>query len=81
MSNNVQFDEDEITRPRRAVTGNSTKNTPQFMQSSRSGGMTAWLVRHGLITSESSAKFILLSVVFINFLAAGLIIYFFVLKT
>ena len=38
-----------------------------------------WLIRHGIINSESGAKSLLIGIVVFNFIAMGLIIYFFVL--
>ncbi|HTK33487.1 MAG TPA: hypothetical protein VL335_03005 [Candidatus Paceibacterota bacterium] len=43
-------------------------------------GMVNWLIRHGIITGESSAKAFLIGLISINFIATGLILYFFVLR-
>jgi hypothetical protein len=42
-------------------------------------GMVRWLVRHGIIRGDGGAKFILFGIVAINFIATGLILYFYVL--
>ena len=43
-------------------------------------GMVNWLVSHGIISSESGAKSFLIGLIMINFIATGLILYFFVLR-
>ncbi len=42
-------------------------------------GMANWLVRHGIISSDSGAKVFLIAIVMINFIATGFIMYFYVL--
>jgi hypothetical protein len=41
--------------------------------------MARWLINHGIIDSDSGAKVILIGIVCVNFIAMGLILYFFVL--
>ena len=40
--------------------------------------MSGWLIRHGIIGSESGARVFLMGFVVFNFLLAGLIMYFYV---
>jgi hypothetical protein len=49
-------------------------NTPQVR------GMSGWLMRAGIAQSETGVKVILLGVVALNFIIAGCVMYFFVLK-
>lgn len=82
MSDHVQFDEDQVgvqKRSARPGMPSSMSAGPAFGQS-QSTGMAGWLIRHGIMSSDSGAKFILMGIVCINFIAAGLIIYFFVLR-
>jgi len=43
-------------------------------------GMANWLIRHGLISSDSGAKVVLISFIAVNFIATALIMYFYVLQ-
>jgi len=71
MSDQVQFEGDYAGIPK--FTSRTVIDQPQVP------GMAAWLQRKGLIREEASAKSVLLGIVVFNFLAAGLIFYFFVL--
>ena len=82
MSEEVQFEEDQLSMPhrpagQRAPTSYAAARYEQTQ--STASGMTGWLVRHGFINSDSGAKVILGAIVCINFIAAGLIMYFLVL--
>ena len=80
MSENVQFDEDSIGMPRNSA-GHSTGGSFSSANAAKSSsGMTAWLVSHGIMTSESSAKFVMGGFVAVNFILSGLVLYFFVLR-
>jgi hypothetical protein len=83
----IEFDADIQGNPRygnRPVNGvNITGGGMggQYVQPGASRiGMVNWLIRHGIITGESSAKTLLIGLVVFNFVAAGLILYFFVLR-
>ncbi len=83
MSENVQFDEDQVGLPRR--TTGQVRPGP-FVAANNFGqpqstGMAGWLVRHGIMNSDSGAKVALVGVVCINFIVAGLVLYFFVLRS
>jgi hypothetical protein len=79
MSENVQFDEDQSGLATRA------HNIANFAQPGGFGqsqvpGMAGWLVKKGIIKTEAGAKNFLVGVVIADFIAAAIVIYFFVLK-
>jgi hypothetical protein len=80
----IEFDADIQGNPhyasRTSVPG--SMQAPQFnMHPGESNvGMVRWLIRHGIISGESSAKFFLIGLICFNFVIAGLIMYFFVLR-
>ncbi len=67
MPENIQFETDQP----------QFRSQPTFNQPQTSG-MTAWLIRKGIIKDESQAGVILGGVVLFNFLLTALVIYFFV---
>ena len=68
MPENIQFETDQPQfRPQSVQNGQS-----------QASGMTAWLIRKGIIKDESQAGGILGGVVVFNFVLTALIIYFFV---
>lgn len=69
MSDNIQFETDQ---PQFRSTQQASFNQSQ------TSGMTAWLIRKGIIKDESQAGAILGGVVIFNFLLTALVIYFFV---
>lgn len=73
----VEFDTD-------LQTGQQYAGKPGGMYVSSKGGsrsgMTGWLTRMGIANDERGAKAILIAIVVVNFIAAGLITYFFVLS-
>ncbi len=79
---NVEFDTDLDNNPRYAQQASagaiSSRNGAYGHPQSR--GMAGWLVAHGIVSGDSSAKTVLIGIVCINFLAAALILYFFVLR-
>ncbi|MEI6057554.1 MAG: hypothetical protein WCQ60_01100 [bacterium] len=81
MINDVQFDEDQVGMPH-TVGGHAGPTSFAAANSARQAptGMSAWLVRHGIMNSDSSAKVLLGIFICINFIAAGCIMYFFVLR-
>jgi hypothetical protein len=79
---NVEFDTDKDNNPRYAPRASSSVGTPlQYGQTQSIGsvGMARWLIRHGIISGDSGAKVILVGIVCLNFIAMGIILYFFVL--
>ena len=72
----IEFDEDEPISPNRIV----RRNDGSFVQTAPSGGMSGWLVRHGIVSSGSSANAFLIALVVFNFAVAIAIYYFFVLQ-
>ena len=52
----------------------------QVLGQPTTSGMAGWLVRHKSISDESNAGGLLTAFVIFNFVVAGTIIYFFVLK-
>jgi hypothetical protein len=81
MPSNVQFDEDQVGMPKSSPGRGQPMSfaASNFAQSAPPSGMSAWLIRHGIMRSDSGAKVMLGAIVCINFIAAGLILYFFVL--
>jgi hypothetical protein len=73
---NVEFDTDTDNNP---LYSSRTGYGRNQAQSVGSVGMAHWLISHGIINSESGAKTILIGIVCINFIAMGLVLYFFVL--
>ena len=63
---NVQFEEDNIGL------GQMRQNVNQY------GALTAWLIKTGIIKDESQSKGVLLFIFFLNLVATGLIIYYFI---
>ncbi len=63
---NVQFEEDNIGF------GQMRQNVNQY------GALTAWLIKTGIIKDESQSKGVLLFIFFLNLVATGLIIYYFI---
>ena len=79
MSNGVQFDEDQNSmgmRPRNS----GFSPAPAAFGQSQVPGMAGWLIKKGIIKTESGAKGFLVGVVFFDFIIAALVIYFFVLR-
>ncbi len=77
----VEFDTDIQGNPAYGSrSGLSQSQIPRGQgQSVGSVGMARWLMRHGIIDSESGAKAVLIGIVCVNFVAMALILYFFVL--
>ena len=67
---NIEFESDVQNGSRLSNTSSKGKSNV---------GMANWLVRHGIISSDSTAKGILVAFIAINFIATGLILYFYVL--
>jgi hypothetical protein len=80
---NVEFDSDIDNNPRYArrvpAPGALPNQYSQYGQPQVHGGMTGWLVRHGIVSGDSGAKTVLIGIVCINFIAMGFVLYFFVL--
>ncbi|MDD5165655.1 MAG: hypothetical protein PHG25_03960 [Candidatus Pacebacteria bacterium] len=82
----IQFEADVDNNPRYAnrAVGHGAVGGPQISMSQSGGtshiGMVNWLIRHGIIRGESGAKTLLIALIAINFIATGLILYFFVLR-
>ncbi len=82
----IQFEADVDNNPRYAnkAAGHGTMGGPQMGVSQSAGpshiAMVNWLIRHGIIRGESGAKSLLIALIAINFIATGLILYFFVLR-
>lgn len=77
---NVEFETDMDSNPRYASrSGSIGPASFGHGQSIGSVGMARWLINHGIIDSDSGAKVILIGIVCVNFIAMGLILYFFVL--
>ncbi|NDB58004.1 hypothetical protein EB001_06120 [bacterium] len=62
---NVQFEEDNI-------------GFGQVRSVNQYGALTAWLIKVGIIKDESQSKGVLLFIFFLNIVATGLIIYYFI---
>jgi hypothetical protein len=77
----VEFDTDIQGNPRYSSPTKSGGSSVPFgqPQSIESVGMARWLIRHGVVNSDSGAKVILVGVVCVNFIAMGLILYLYVL--
>jgi hypothetical protein len=73
---NVEFDTDTDNNP---LYSSRTGYGQNQSKSVGSVGMSRWLISHGLVNSESGAKAILIGIVCVNFIAMGLVLYFFVL--
>ena len=86
MSDQVEFDTDVETRNLgRYSSHNNAGYGPNTgygggYEAPRLPGMAGWLVARGIIRSESGAHAFMLGIIAFNFIVAGLIIYFFVLK-
>jgi hypothetical protein len=81
----IEFDTDQQGLPSASASSYGSKYDSQFTSRTVFGqqevpGMAAWLIRKGIISNESQAKALLISLVCINFIIAALVIYFFVLK-
>lgn len=83
---NIEFEADFENNPhyaRRTADSNTVVSggvpIMQGQEPSRVG-MISWLIRHGIINKESSARGFLIALIALNFIATGLILYFFVLR-
>jgi hypothetical protein len=76
MSNShIEFESDVQGNPLYSASG------PGSMVSNKGpSGMVGWLIRHGIVRSDSVGKGILIGVIVIDFAIAGLILYFYVLR-
>ena len=75
----IEFEADVQNNPHYAT------KTPGVVKSSTSSsgsdiGMVRWLVRHGIISSDSVAKTFLIGFIIVNFIITGFIMYFYVLR-
>ncbi len=75
----IQFDTDQQSYSSTGAS-NSYYSQAGFGQQSEATGMAGWLIRKGIISNENQAKAILLGVVLLNFILAGVVIYYFILK-
>ena len=76
MSNsNIEFESDVQGTNKYANSGSGTT-----MSHKGSSGMVGWLIRHGIVKSDSFGKGILIGVIVLDFVVAGLILYFYVLR-
>ena len=76
--NHIEFDTDE--QGMSSVGGLSPFTSREIFGQPEVPGMAAWLIRKGIISTESQAKGILVGIIVIDFVIAGLVLYFFVLK-
>jgi hypothetical protein len=75
----IEFDTDE-----QGMSANASASS-QFTSRSVFGkqevpGMAAWLMKKGIISNETQAKGILIGIVVVDFIIAGIIFYYFVIK-
>ncbi len=79
----IQFEADFENNPHRpAHAANNSAGMPQVGQPQGPShiGMVNWLIKHGIISGESSAKAVLIGLISINFIATAVILYFFVFR-
>jgi Flp pilus assembly protein TadB len=76
MPENVKFETDDMGFPK----GVTRASSDVMREQQDVPGMARWLVKHGIISSGSTAKVALVAIVLVNFLVAGLVLYFFVLR-
>jgi hypothetical protein len=77
--NHIEFDTDQQGLPSSAslpsqFTSHEVFGRPEVP------GMAAWLIRKGIISNETQAKAILIGIIVIDFIIAGIIFYYFVIK-
>jgi hypothetical protein len=73
---NIEFEADVQNNPHYGAF-NKAGMTPA---GTRQIGMVKWLVGHGMLSSDSAAKGFLIGFVCVNFIATGLVLYFFVFR-
>ena len=79
MSEKVQFDTDQ-----EAITS-GFRGPGTFAERAISGqeqipGMASWLMKKGILKTESGAKGALILIIILDFIIAALVIYFFILR-
>jgi hypothetical protein len=76
----IEFDTDQQGLSNASSSGSSQFKSPSVFGRPEVSGMAAWLIKKGIISNETQAKAILMSIVVIDFVIAGIVFYFFVIK-
>jgi hypothetical protein len=76
----IEFDTDQQGLPSASSSGSSQFTSRSVFGQPEVPGMAAWLIRKGIISNESQAKGLLVGIVIVDFIIAGIIFYFFVIK-